>query len=671
MGPLSPPAEGGATVVRTTSEDRGSGPVTRRLGRLRRLGQVFHAGTAAVAAALLVFLGLLTYVLVENAWGSITRFGLGFLTSSSWDGVHNLFGAGPAIGGTLITSALALLLAVPVALGSAIFLSEIAPAWVRTPITYIVDLSAAIPSVVYGFWAYIVLVPLMRDTVEPALSQLTGGQGPFSAPEGFTGSDLFTASIVLAVMILPTIAALSREALRAVPRIQRESALSLGATRWEATRMAVLRPARPGIIAGVILGLGRAIGETIAVTMVIGNIFLLPGTLFSSGTTLPSWIINGFSEVLPGLQQDALVELGVILLAITIAVNVVARVILARFQDRDPDLPPRRRLRSLGRRPGATRLHPPPGTTPESTAAAWAARGAPSTRRRTLRRVVLWVVILLTALSTVIAVAPLASVVATAVHLGGSAVVQPGFYTGLTPIGCNPRPGFSCATGGIGPEIQGSLIMLGIASLLAIPIGLLAGIYISEYGRNRFGRTVSFVADVLTGVPTILLGLFVYVIFLSSYHDATHSALSGGIALGLIMIPITTRATEEALRTVSAGVREAALALGFPRHRVTLRVVLGCARGALITGILLAGSRAFGDAAALLLTASGSNFYFQGLTTETASLPWFIFQNFNSSYSNLQTDAWGAALVLLLIMLMISVGARLAVRSPADGAGAG
>jgi phosphate transport system permease protein len=666
MAPPSPAAPPGEPASgRTTAGAPGPRQVERRLARLRTLGGLFHAATAAVAVGLLAFLALFAYVLVSESWPALTHFGFRFLTTSTWDGVHNVYGALPEIVGTLLTSGLALLLAVPVALGSAIFLSEVAPAWLRTPIVYAVDLSAAVPSVVYGFWAYIVLVPLMRDSVEPALSALSGGKGPFSAPQGFTGSDVFTASIVLAVMVLPTIGALSREALRAVPRLQRESALSLGATRWEATRLAVLGPARPGILAGVILGLGRAIGETIAVTMVIGNIPILPGTLFSSGTTLPSWIINGFSEVLPGLQQDALIELGVILLAITVVVNVGARLLLARFREADPDTP------SRGRRGGRRRLAVSPGPGAPSPPPLPPPRRAGPIPHRARRRVVHGLVVAITAGATALAVLPLASVVATAVQYGGSAVVQPGFYTGTTPIGCNPHPGFTCATGGIGPEIQGSLLILGLASLLAIPVGLLAGIYLSEYGRNRLGRTVSFVADVLTGIPTILLGLFVYVVFLTSYHDATHSALSGGVALGLLMIPIVTRATEEALRTVPASVREAALALGFPRHRVTLRVVLGSARSALLTGILLAGSRALGDAAALVLTASGSDFWFQNLTTPTASLPWFIFQNFNSSYSNLQTDAWGAALVLLVIMLVISLGARLAVRSPVDAAAGG
>lgn len=646
----------------------GPGSSLRRLRWLRRLGEVFHVGTALVSVGLLALLALLTYVLVVNAEPSIRQFGFAFLTTSTWGGIHNVYGAAPQIVGTLVTSALALLLAVPVALGSAIFLSEMAPGWVRTPITYAVDLGAAVPSVVYGFWAYMVLIPLMRDSVEPGLSWLSGGHGPFSASQGFTGSGLFTASVVLAAMVLPTIGALSREALRAVPQVQRESALSLGATRWEATRMAVLGPARSGIFAGIILGLGRAIGETIAVTMVIGNIPILPGTLFSNGTTLPSWIINEFSGTLPGLGWDALLELGVILLAITIVVNVVARLILWRFREREPDGAPLPRGRRRRARPSASPLRP----AAEPTASpAPSPRRAPSRRRRTVRRIVLWAAVAVTAGCTVLALLPLASVVVTAAQFGGSAVVQPGFYSGVTPIGCNPRPGVTCSIGGIGPEIQGSLIMLGLASLIAIPVGLLAGIYLSEYGRNRLGRTVSFVADVLTGVPTILLGMVVYAVFLTSDHDATHSALSGGVALGLIMIPIVTRATEEALRTVPTAVREAALALGFPRHRVTVRVVLGCSRSALITGILLAGSRAMGDAASLVLTASGSDFYFQNFHTPTASLPWFIYANFNSAYTNLQTDAWGAALVLLLIMLVISVGARLAVRPAGNAAGAG
>ena len=274
----------------------------------------------------------------------------------------------------------------------------------------------------------------------------------------------------------------------------------------------------------------------------------------------------------------------------------------------------------------------------------------------------------LCALCVFIAVLPFASVLYTAVQYGGSAVVQPSFYTSTTPQGCNPIPGAHCSLGGIGPEIQGTLIMLGIGALIAVPVGILAGIYLAEYGRNRFARAVSFLSDVMTGVPTIIIGVFVFTLFLYFDHAATLSALSGGVALGVLMIPISTRATEEALRAVPNALRESALALGFPKHRVSLRIVLGCARGGIVTGMLLAASRAAGDTATLFLTAGGSSFWFQNLNTPTAALTPFIYNNFGSTYLNLQTDAWGAALVLLVIMLGISLGTRLAVPGAEDAA---
>jgi phosphate transport system permease protein len=678
----SPPAAEGGPAVRDQSESqisRGAAP-PGRVKLLRRLGQGFHGVTAAVAAGILILVVGLVLVLVSGAWPSITRFGFSFLTGSVWDGVHNIYGASPAIGGTLLTSALALLIAVPLALGVALFLSEMAPRWLSRPLAYVVDLSAAIPSVVYGFWAFIVLVPLMRSVIEPGLSRLTGGGPLFSNhPEGL---DLFTATIVLAAMILPTIAAVSRESLLAVPRIRRESALSLGATRWEATRIAVLGPARSGIAAGTILGLGRAIGETIAVTMVIGNIYILPGTLFSPGATLASWLAGSFGEVGPGLEMSALLELGVVLLAITILVNAAARLILWRIADNSGGEAPAPRgiLQSLRIRPRTPSvLVPSPETLPTTFSAAMTPdgssgrlRGAVRVESRLRRRHAFqWLVVTLAFGCLVVAVIPLGGILVTAVHYGGAAVVQPSFYTSEPPLGCNPGPGRSCSLGGIGPAIQGTLIMLGLASLIAVPFGLLAGIYLSEYGRNRFARGISFLTDVMTGVPTILIGVFIFVVFLYVDHDSALSALSGGVALGVVMIPIVTRATEEALRTVPQAVREAGLALGFPQHRVTLRIVLGCARSALVTGILLAASRAAGDTAALLFTAGGSNFWFTNINSQTAALAPFIYQNALSGYGNLQTDAWGAALVLLLIMLVVSLGARFAVRSPMDAAEGG
>ncbi len=332
-----------AVPAREEIEAQRARRLARRVRLLRWLGRSFHVGTAAVAAGVLLLVAVLVVVLGREAWLSIGQFGPWFLTGTTWDAVHNVYGAAPAIAGTLLTSALALLIAVPIALGVAIFLSEVAPVWLRRPLTYVIDLSAAVPSVVYGFWAFIVLVPLMRGTIEPGLGSLTGGGFPFSPTT--PGYDVLTATLVLAVMIIPTIAAVSRESLRAVPRIHRESALSLGATRWEATRMGVLPPARSGIAAGVMLGLGRALGETIAVAMVIGNIYILPGTLFSPGATLASSIVNTFPDAQPGLNRSAIVELALILFVITVAVNVVARGLLWQFGARDGDERPTHRRR--------------------------------------------------------------------------------------------------------------------------------------------------------------------------------------------------------------------------------------------------------------------------------------------------------------------------------------
>jgi len=658
--------------------------LARRVALLRGLGAGFYLASAAAAASVMAALIGIVVVLYDGALPAFARnHGLQFLLGSDWDPVRSVFGAGPAILDTLLTSGIALALAVPVALGVAVFLSEIAPRWLAEPLTYVLDLSAAVPSVLYGFWAYLVLVPIMRFQVEPFLSSTTGGTGPFS---GYPlGTGVLTASLVLAVMILPTIAALSREALRSVPRVQREAALSLGATRWEATRMTVLGSARPGIEAAVMIGLGRALGETIAVAMVINSIYQYPTSLFSGGETITSELANEFGSALP-VELASVVELGLVLLAITILVNVVARLILRRAGDDADRARPRRRW---FRRPHAHDPYYQALVAQEAARAVAGATGAPvpprewrleierhGAQRRARRRAVHSVFVLLFFACVVIAVVPLASVLFTSFQHGGAAVVRPQFYTEEFPlIPCTARaatataPAVSCALGGIGPAIQGTMILLGIASLIAIPIGLFAGIYLAEHGRGRVARTVSFFAEVMTGVPTVLIGLFAFVLFLAYDHNSATSAYSASFALSIVMLPIVTRATEEALRTVPVSVREAALALGFPRYRVTLRVVLGSARNALVTGILLALSRAAGDTACLILTAGVSESYFQGLNKPIAALTPLIYNNFFQSYGNWQEDAWGAALVLLLMVLILNLVARLVFGRPARSGG--
>jgi phosphate transport system permease protein len=291
----------------------------------------------AVAAALLVMgtLAALLIVLFENSSQSFGAFGLQFLWSTTWTPAGNplhpeAYSAGPFIFGTLVTSALAIVLGVPVSIGVAVFLTELSPPWLSEPLSGLVELLAAVPSVIYGLWGFFVLVPIMRTDVEPGLQQLLGPNFPLFSGTPL-GLDKLTAGVILAVMIIPTVTAVSREAFRAVPTSQREAALSLGATRWETTRIGVISPARSGIFGAMTLGLGRAIGETMAVTMTIGNTNVISGSLVAPGQTIASLIATNFGESAPGtLFQSTLLELGLVLLMISLTVNVVARLLLSR-----------------------------------------------------------------------------------------------------------------------------------------------------------------------------------------------------------------------------------------------------------------------------------------------------------------------------------------------------
>lgn len=296
----------------------------------------FRATTAIFAFGILLLIGLIFYQLIAHGWASITTFGFSFLSGTTWDPVnepgHNLFGALPFIYGTVIVSLLALLIAVPLSLGIAIFLSELAPPWLRAPTSFAVELLAAIPSVVFGFWGITVLIPFSRAHLEPWLNQNLGFL-PLFQTRG-SGHDLLTAGLILAVMILPIISAVSREVLLAVPNTQREALLSLGATRWEVIWRVVLPYSRSGLLGAMILGLGRALGETMAVTMVIGNNPQIVTSLLQPADSIASRIANEFTEANSSLHLSALVELGLILFAVTIVINSLARLLVWRVARR-------------------------------------------------------------------------------------------------------------------------------------------------------------------------------------------------------------------------------------------------------------------------------------------------------------------------------------------------
>lgn len=299
----------------------------------RTFDRVFAAGVAALALLVPLTLVAITVLILIDSWPALTTFGLSYFTTTEWDPVKLVFGAAAYVYGTLVTTIIAVLLAAPVAIGSAIYLTEFAPRMIRAPIAFTIELLAYIPSIVYGLWAIFVMVPVMRSTIEPGL-QATFGQLPvighlFSGtPVGF---DLLSGGVVLAIMILPILMAVSREVLLAVPPTQREAMIGLGATRWEAVSRAVLPYARPGIIGGAVLGVGRAFGETMAVTMVVGNSSReISGSLFVPGYTMASAIANQFVEADSELYFSAIVEIALVLLLVAVVVNGVARVLIRR-----------------------------------------------------------------------------------------------------------------------------------------------------------------------------------------------------------------------------------------------------------------------------------------------------------------------------------------------------
>jgi phosphate transport system permease protein len=293
-----------------------------------RSDRIYRRILVALALALPLLILLIFGVLFVSALPALGRFGPSFLWTSTWDPVAEVYGAAPMIFGTLASSLLALLIAVPLALSVAIFLTEFAPRWLRQPVAFLVELLAAIPSVVYGLWGVFVLIPFLRTYVVPPLKSVLGWTPLFQGV--FYGNSLLAGGIILAIMIVPYIAAVSREVLLAVPVSQREAALAMGATRWEAVRSAVLPYGRAGLIGAVILGLGRALGETMAVTMLIGNRHDIALSVLQPAYTMAAAIANEFSEATTSMYLSALFEVGLILFVVTVAVNAVARILIWR-----------------------------------------------------------------------------------------------------------------------------------------------------------------------------------------------------------------------------------------------------------------------------------------------------------------------------------------------------
>ncbi|TLX85411.1 MAG: phosphate ABC transporter permease subunit PstC [Thaumarchaeota archaeon] len=295
---------------------------------------MFTGLAVGAAAYTLLMVGLVAFSVAKGSIDIFAKEGFNFITQSNWDAVEGResFGAFPYIIGTLLSAGIAMLIGVPISLGIAIFISEIAPPRIGTPLAFLSELLAAVPSIIYGLWALFVFRFWVRDLVEKPLYDVFHASVPFFAKTPF-GLDIFTAGVVLAIMIIPIVSSICREVMKVVPNSQREAAYSLGATRWETVRMAVFPYVKSGLVGASMLGLGRAVGETILVTMIIGNVIgpnAIPTTLFSQGQTLASLVANEFNEASSDLHLSALIALGAILLVLTMGINVAARIMVKK-----------------------------------------------------------------------------------------------------------------------------------------------------------------------------------------------------------------------------------------------------------------------------------------------------------------------------------------------------
>jgi len=611
------------------SRPRRRGPSDRTFRRLCELA----------AGLILVVAGLLVGVLVWKSWLAITTYGLSFLGQTGWNPVEHAqqFGALAFVYGTLSTSAIAMLIAVPLGVGTAVYLSEIATGRTRQIASFFIEMLAAIPSVVYGFWGVYVLAPLLQVPYSWIGADSSGGMG------------ILAAGLILSIMIVPYIAAIGYDVCQAVPRAQREGALALGATRWQTIWQVVLPYAKPGILGGCFLALGRALGETMAVTMLIGNVPRIPWLPFYPGDSIASVIANQYVEASYPKYKSVLVELGLLLLLVTVLINVLARWLIWRV-GRTPPHSLRRRVWESGSSDSLMERLPDsqaPGPAPVSSG--WLSA-------RQINQ-------LMTGLlgSCVIITMGLLVVILSYLLFKGMGALSWDFFTQL-PV--PPKQN----GGGLANALVGSLQVVGLATLFAVPVGLLAAIYLAEYRPTRLSISVRFVAELLSGVPSIIIGIFAAVLF-SLIADTINGPLGTGItlygwsgifALAVMMLPVVLRASEEALKLVPNTLRNASYALGGSQAQTVLRVTVPAALPAIITGIFLAVARIAGETAPLLLTAGFNNFWPDSLGDFLPTLPPYIFKYATSPYENQQRMAWAAAFVLMVVVLVLNFGIRFA-----------
>jgi phosphate transport system permease protein len=582
------------------------------------------------ASIVLLLVGLILALLALQAWPAVRTVGAGILFGSTWDPNHGRFGGLVFVYGSVITSAIAMLLAVPFGVGTATFLAEIATGWVKRAGAFLVELLAAIPSVVYGFWGITFLGPRLQHLFDLGGGPNVGGKG------------LLSAGLILAIMVVPYIAAISYDVCQAVPRAQREGALALGATRWQMIWGVVLPYARPGILGGCFLALGRAVGETMAVTMIVGNVQRFQGLPFGQGNTIPSVLAVELPSNVSRMHESALIELGLLLFGITIVMNGLARLLIWRMGHarRGPSLWSRLRGRHTPTATEAPAAETPP--LPDNR------RGAVLVDRLMTGVLGLCLVVTCTPLFLILGF----------ILFRGAGALNVDFFTQL------PRP-MGETGGGLANALAGSLMLVALATVFALPLGLLAAVFLAEYRTQRMGAVVRFFGELLGGVPSIVVGTFVYTLvrllirwqFLPP--DEQFSGWAGAFALGCMMIPIILRSSEEALKLVPQTLRNASHALGAYHWQTVVRVSLPAALPAIITGTFLGIARIAGETAPLLMTAFGNDKWSFSPGDKIAFLPLYIYAYSMSPDDNQVRIAWAAAFVLLAFVMFLNVGVRL------------
>ncbi len=629
---------------------------------------------AVSSLAVLIVLLIILFTL-GNSVTAIKEIGiLDFLFGDVWRPSGGDYGALPLITGSILVTLGSMVLAVPVGIACAIYISEIAPAKLRTTLKPIVELFSAIPSVVFGFVGMMVIVP--------ALKVLFPDQQLFS-------NSWLAASIVLALMAMPTIISVSEDAIHAVPRSYREASLAMGATKWESIVKVVLPAAVSGVSAAIILGIGRAIGETMAVLMLTGNAPIIPDPLwnvYSLISTLTGTIALQLPEAVTGsVTQSALFELGVLLMIIVLIINMLSRHVVNSAKRRigEGDGKPSLLFRMTGRS----------SIIPESVS------DRLSEHRSTLMRcgmlllafIGVWMFASLLT-SDVMALVSAAVVVAALVGLGyvfdkvdstsrqtvciggvtvvmGAVILMLAIIIGhilikgipalsIEFLTTSPAPGGR--GGGIYPAIIGSLELIAGTAVIAFPLGLLTGIYLNEYAKDtRFTRIIREAIDLLNGTPSIVFGMFGMVLFVTAMGFG-YSLLAGWITLAFMILPVIIRTTEEALKSVPKDLREASRAMGATKWRTIYKVVLPAAMGGVVTGAILSIGRAAGETAPIMLTAAViSQPHLAGsILDPVMALPLHLYHLAMDLPGTTELQ-YGTATVLLIIVLVFFVAASL------------